>query len=57
MVFAGYAVYDKLRNEVLQRLSPPNCVVYLSATPEICHERVGIRGRVGVIIVVISIAM
>ncbi|XP_065897293.1 deoxyguanosine kinase-like [Dysidea avara] len=41
----GYAVYEKLRNEVLQKLSPPNCVIYLSTTPEICHERVGIRGR------------
>ena len=43
---AGYALYQKLRNEVLQKLPPPSCVVYLSAPAEVCHQRIMIRGRV-----------
>ena len=45
---AGYALYQKLRNEVLQKLPPPNCIVYLSASAEVCHQRIKIRGRVSV---------
>lgn len=46
LFYTGYAVYQKLKNEVLQKLPPPSHVVYLSAPAEVCRQRTIIRGRV-----------
>ena len=35
----GYQTYLELRKELLRALPLPDCVLYLDASPEVCHDR------------------